>query len=91
MEYLGNYREFLPENEADIQRDVLGRYRREYYPRVHPFEWYREAKFVSRYRLSKNIAAALADEFGRSEFATSGRSAGGGLSHRDRVNIICKY
>lgn len=68
--------------------DALGRLRREYFPRIHPFERYREDKFQARYRLTKELAGALADHFGQSEFATSGRPMGGGMSHRDRVRYI---
>lgn len=74
--------------EIVIERDVLGRRRREYFDRIQPFERYREDKFQARYRLTKEIAGELADDFGQSDFATSGRPMGGGLSHRDRVRIL---
>ena len=68
-------------------RDAIGRLPREYYDRIHPFERYTDAKFLARYRLTKELAGRLADDFGESAFATFGRSRGGGLSHRDRVSV----
>lgn len=81
------------EFELNPGRDMVGRMRREYFPRIHPFLRYHEAKFQARYRLSKEIARNLADEFGRSQYATWGMPMGGGLSHQDRVTklfIMCK-
>lgn len=86
MERLFEYGEFDEERDVIYQRDRLGRIRREYFPRIHPLERYREKKFQARYRLSKNTAAALADDFGGSEYATCGRAWGGGIPHRDRVS-----
>lgn len=57
---------------------------------MHPFERYRETKFQALYWLTKNQVAALADEFAVSEYSNSGRSLGGGLSHRDRVGKLKK-
>ena len=70
------------------ERDVLGRLRREYYERIHPFERYTDAKFIARYRINKVLAAELADEFGQSDFATRGTLSGGGLSHHDQVSVL---
>lgn len=86
MDRLLEHREFDAEGAIVHRRDRLGRIRREYYPRIHPLERYREKKFQARYRLSKNVAAALADDFGNSQYATCGRAWGGGISHRDRVS-----
>lgn len=89
MDVVLRHEEF-DENEQQriVERDRLGRVMREYFPRIHPLERYSETKFQARYRLTRNMAAALADVFGRSEFATSGRQWGGGLTHRDRVSGI---
>lgn len=85
--------EALPQNEEDNEneqaqeeRDALGRLRREYFPRVHPFIRYTGKKFQARYRLTKELAGALADFYGESEYAPWGMPMGGGLSHRDRVS-----
>lgn len=76
------------ENNRFIPRDRIGRVIREFYPRIRPFERYSEKKFQARYRLTRNMAAAMGDEFSRSEFATNGRQWGGGMSHRDRVSAF---
>lgn len=86
MERVHGPGEFDVEGDIVHERDRLGRIRREYYPQIHPLERYREKKFQARYRLSKNMAAYLADDFGESKYAMCGRPWGGGISHRDRVS-----
>lgn len=57
--------------------------------RKDPFiEYERETDFRRRYRLSKEIVENLADEFGRSAWATKGSRKAKGLSHRERVRIL---
>lgn len=90
MERLQTYREFEENDVDEPARDALGRRRREFFNRIHPFDRYSEVKFQARYRLSKNLAAALADDFGNSGYSNSGRPDGGGLSHRDRVSRYTK-
>lgn len=85
MERLLNHREFPNADDGGQRLDSLGRRPREYFARVHPFQRYSDRKFQARYRVTKNIAAVLADDFGASDFANSGRPDGGGLSHRDQV------
>lgn len=57
--------------------------------RVDPFEAFTtERAFRQRYRLSKGMVETLAEDFGRSEWATQGKKNSGGLSHRDRVRTV---
>lgn len=54
--------------------------------RKDPFQEYeRESDFRRRYRLTKATVEGLADEFGRSAWATKGSRKAKGLSHRERV------
>ena len=61
------------------------RARREYYPRVNPLQRYNDQKFRRRYRLDKKSVIEIAEDFGRSQFATKGTRHSGGLSHGERV------
>lgn len=88
MERLLAHNEYNDVENLNIAYDTLGRLRRQYYPRIHPLERYTEKKFQARYRLTKNIAAAMADDFGLSEHSTAGLPGGGAISHRDRVRRI---
>lgn len=64
--------------------------RRIFRDRKDPFEEYeRESEFRRRYRLSKAAVEELAEEFGRSQWASKGTKKAKGLSHRERVKQFC--
>ena len=55
--------------------------------RVDPLVKFDKEKFHSRYRLSKEVVLDLAEDFGRSRFASKGKGRGGGISNQLKVRV----
>ena len=71
---------------------LLGeRSQRVFEKRVDPLVKFDTEKFRSRYRLSKEAVLDLAEDFGRSRFASKGKGRGGGLSNQLKVRVPVIY
>ena len=59
--------------------------------RVDPLVKFDKETFHSRYRLSKEVVLDLAEDFGRSRFASKGKGRGGGISNQLKVRVPVIY
>ena len=76
---------------SKMARLLSERSRKVFETRVDPLVKFDKEKFHSRYRLSKEVVLDLAEDFGRSRFASKGKGRGGGISNQLKVRVPVIY